>query len=230
MPSLNAQHLDKPYNHLLFNHRLMIFVLYLKVRTMALVPAIIPFLPRPKPDRPNPDKPDDSIIDADVISNDGNLDIFNSMVQMVPKPVTKTANTSVNAPFAPGEIGTAINPLVDDGAKQVVRQVGNFHPGVHGLEPERKAQLNLLAETIMPKAEADAKFYTDKAGKIMSHAANIHESQVQHKANAFRSDLKVKAADVKHLGAIQDWQQQTVSLVNQAREKHAGIQMAANCL
>lgn len=159
----------------------------------------------------------------------GEMDVFSSLSSAITKPNTKTANTQMRAPLAPGEIGAAINPELLQDAKEIVGQVGNHFP-MRGLEPEKKAQLNLLAGKLMPKAAADARFYTEKAGQIMESAADLHTSQVKHKANAFRADLQMKKADVDHLGAVQGWQEKTLSLVEQARYAHAGIQLAANCL
>ncbi len=157
------------------------------------------------------------------------LDLFRVLTAPLAKPNTQTANTRMTAPLTPGEIGAAVSPNLNMDGKEVVNQVGNNFP-TRGMEPEDKAKLNLLATTLMPKAAADAKFYADKAKQVMNHAVTIHEAQIGHKAAALDADLRIKGAEVKHLGAVQNWQTKTVSLVDESREKYAGIQLAASCL
>lgn len=140
----------------------------------------------------------------------------------------QTQNTMIQSPVAPGTIGIALDPTLNEQPKQVLARLAREFP-VNGMEPEQKAQMNMAAK-LSAKAAADAKFFTTKADDIGGSIATIHAAQVEHKGNMMAHDLTVKAADVKHMSQIEGWQNKTVSLVEAAREKHAGIQLLHACL
>ena len=157
-----------------------------------------------------------------------NLDLFERMSQAITKPETKSANTLITSPIAPSGIGIALDPNLDNRAKQVLTRLGQEFPAA-GLEPEQRAQLNMAAK-LSNKAADDAEFYVGKANSIGGAMARIHTANVAHKGNMMTHDLKVKAANVRHIGQIEHWQSETVSLVDKAREKHAGIQLVQMAL
>lgn len=152
-----------------------------------------------------------------------NLDLFERMAQAIAKPDTRSAQTLITSPIAPNGIGIALDPDLDSRAKQTLTRLGQEFPAA-GLEPEQRAQLNMAAK-LSNKAAEDAEFYVGKANSIGGAMARIHSANVAHKGNMMTHDLKVKAADVRHIGQIEHWQSETVSLVEKAREKHAGIQL-----
>lgn len=151
------------------------------------------------------------------------LDLFKQMNLAIQKPETQTKNTLIQSPVAPGTIGIALDPTLNDQPKQVLARLAREFP-VNGLEPEQRAQLNMAAK-LSAKAAQDAKFFATRADDIGGSMATIHTAQIEHKGNMMGHDLTVKAADVKHLGQIEHWQSKTLSLVEAAREKHAGIQL-----
>ena len=151
------------------------------------------------------------------------LDLFTRMSMAIAKPETKTDHTQILSPIAPGGIGLAIDPRLDGRAKAVAARLAHEFPA-EGLEPEQRAQLN-LAVKLAGKAAEDSEFYADRADKVSGSMARIHTANVRHLGNSMRHDLKFKAADVAHMGNIEGWQAQTLTLVEQAREKHAGIQL-----
>ena len=152
-----------------------------------------------------------------------NLDLFERMSLAIQKPETKTGNTQILSPIAPGDIGLAIDPNLDPRAKAVAARLAREFPA-EGLEPEQRAQLN-MAVKLSGKAAEDSEFYTDRADKVSGSMARIHTANVRHLGNAMKHDLKFKSADVAHMGNIEGWQAATLTLVEQAREKHAGIQL-----
>jgi hypothetical protein len=157
------------------------------------------------------------------------VDIFQVFTGNIQRPNTRTENTQATGyNLEPGTIGTAVNANLDMEPKQVINRLSNTFP-TKGMQPEQKAQMNLAAK-LSGQAAEDAKFYTQKADVIAGNMAKVHTHQTEHKANMFKHDLTVKGADVKYMGAVQHWQTETIGLLNQAREKHAGIQLAASCL
>jgi hypothetical protein len=152
-----------------------------------------------------------------------NLDLFERMSIAIAKPETKTDHTQILSPVAPGGIGLAIDPRLDGRAKTVAARLAREFPA-EGLEPEQRAQLN-MAVKLAGKAAEDSEFYADRADKVSGSMARIHTANVRHLGNAMQHDLKFKAADVTHMGNIESWQAATLSLVEKAREKHAGIQL-----
>jgi hypothetical protein len=136
-----------------------------------------------------------------------NLDLFERMSIAIAKPETKTDHTQILSPVA----------------QTVAARLAREFPA-EGLEPEQRAQLN-MAVKLAGKAAEDSEFYADRADKVSGSMARIHTANVRHLGNAMQHDLKFKAADVTHMGNIESWQAATLSLVEKAREKHAGIQL-----
>lgn len=151
------------------------------------------------------------------------LDLFEKLSLAVQKPETKSANTTMLNPIAPAGIGIALDPTLNDMPKQTLAKLGKEFP-VNGLEPEQRAQLNMAAK-LSAKAASDAEFYADRANQIGGSMARIHTQQVKHKGHMMQHDLTIKTADVTHMGNIEGWQAKTFSLLDKAREKHAGIQL-----
>lgn len=156
------------------------------------------------------------------------FNIFEGLTQTIRPANTRSANTQMAAPFDPGAIGSAMSAQLNTAPKEVIHQLSERFP-VNGMQPEEKAKMNLAAK-LSGMAAADAKFYTTKANEIGGNMAEVYDQQVEHKANMFKHDLKLKKSDVKHLGSVEHWQTETVSLLSQARQRHAGIQLAASCL
>lgn len=151
------------------------------------------------------------------------LDLINRSNSAVNKPETKTDQTNFNLALTPGGIGTIIDPRLNPEPKAIVHRLSQEFP-VNGLEPEQRAALNMAAK-LADKAATDAKFFGEKADSIGGSMATIHVAQTDNKANMLKHDLTMKQADTKLIGKVEEWHSKTFSLLDQAREKHAGINL-----
>lgn len=157
-----------------------------------------------------------------------NQDFLDRIAAAAAKPQTESENTKMTIPIAPAGIGIAINPALQAEPKQIMTRLATEFP-VDGLEPEQRAQLRMAAK-LTNKAAEDAEFYTKQADSIGGSMARIHTANVNHLGNFMQHDLKVKAADVEHIGNLESWQEKTLTLLEKARERHAGIRMLQACI
>jgi hypothetical protein len=158
----------------------------------------------------------------------GSVDLFAKAGSIV-KPQTNTSHTTANeVNIAPGTIGSEISHQMNTQPKNVISQLSRQFP-VNGMEPEDLAKLNVAAK-LSGRVAHDAKVFTGAAKTIAGNMAEVYEAQGEHKQNMMQADLKTKRTDVKYLGNTQEWQTETLSLVEKARYHFAGIQLAKNCL